>query len=166
MFVRTNSVNHAHVGAEWGKMPVEQECDLFDRAQAAPSSLEEPNRERRLQGLETIADSLEAATKLVGSTARETGIDRQFRGRLCHSTVQRRLFADALHKGGCVEADIDEASGKHSGPRSYLRRTLQPFAWQNAPELVSVDKLRNFYGPIPRWTESRLVLSLASGGAR
>ncbi|MER5457524.1 hypothetical protein ABT008_22375 [Micromonospora sp. NPDC002389] len=89
-------------------------------------------------------------------------------GELTRSAVQFRMFADVLRDGGYLEAAVDRAAEPALGPAldvrrmlvpvgaTAIRRFLRPLAWQNAPEWLLPEELRDGYTEIPRRLDGRL----------
>ncbi|MBO1902173.1 aldehyde dehydrogenase (NADP(+)) [Leucobacter weissii] len=115
-------------------------------AGAAPAFAATAPRDRA-RAIVAVADALdEAGPRLVEIARRETGLtEARLSGEVARTSVQLRLFADALVDGGYLDARIDHADPDFVlGPRPDIRRTHLPlgpvinFSASNFPFAFSV----------------------------
>lgn len=117
------------------------------------------------------ADELEAALNLLPSsltgtvhsqdgeedfTARAFGLLRTKAGRLLHNGYPTGVLVSwAQHHGGPWPATNTQHT---SVGATAIRRWLRPITWQNAPETVLPEELREAFTGIPRRIDGQLVL--------
>jgi NADP-dependent aldehyde dehydrogenase len=126
----------------------QQEVDaILERSQAAWAQWSAFSRERRAEGIRTVAARLEqAADELVALALDETHLgEARLRSELVRTTFQLRLLADVACDGAYLDVRIDHAAPDWPmGPRPEIRRLRVPvgpvlvFAASNFPFAFSV----------------------------